>query len=185
GAFGPNFASIDYDGGGASAMLANGDAAMFLMGSWDLSQQQENHPDFASGDLGYVPFPTVEGGEGEEGAVVGNPSNYFSINNDSLNPDAAVDFLVETVTSDEYVTGLIDAGQVPAVEGIEDQLADSEYADFAVFTHGMVSDAPGFTQSWDQAIPPAAAEALLTNLQLLFLGETTPEDFAEDMESFL
>lgn len=186
GAFGPNFASIDYDGGGASAMLANGDAAMFLMGSWDLSQQQENAPEFASGgDLGYVPFPVVEGGDGEEGAVVGNPSNYFSINNDSLNHDAAVDFLVETVTSDEYVNGLIDAGQVPAVEGIEDQLADSDYADFAVFTHGMVSEAPSFTQSWDQAIPPAAAEALLTNLQLLFLGETTPEDFAADMESYL
>ncbi|MBR8740645.1 ABC transporter substrate-binding protein [Nocardiopsis sp. MG754419] len=186
GAFGTNFASVDYDGGGASALLANGDAAMFLMGSWDLAQQQENAPEFATGgDLGYVPFPTVEGGAGAEGAVVGNPSNYFSVNDDGRDPDTAVDFLVETLTSDAYVTHLIEAGQVPAVEGIEDQLADSEYADFAVFTHGMVSEAPSFTQSWDQALPPAAAESLLTNLQLLFLGDITPEEFAADMESHL
>lgn len=186
GAFGDDFASLDYDNGSASAMLAHRESAMFLMGSWDVSRHKQDNPEFlASGDLGYTAFPVVEGGEGEPGAVVGNPSNYFSVNASSPRADAAIDFLMETVTSDEYVDGLIAAGQVPAIRGIEDRLQESEHADFAVFTHEMVSEAPSFTQSWDQAIPSTSAQVLLTNLQLLFLGEISPEDFAHDMESFL
>ncbi|WP_159945045.1 MULTISPECIES: ABC transporter substrate-binding protein [unclassified Nocardiopsis] len=186
GAFGTDFGSLDYDSGSASALLASGEAAMFLMGSWDISRQQSSDPGFLeSGDLGYTAFPLVEGGEGDPAAVVGNPSNYFSVNADSPRADAAIDFLVETVASDDYVDGLIGAGQVPAVQGIEDRLRESEHADFATFTHELVSEAPSFTQSWDQALSPDAAQALLTNLQLLFLGEISPEDFALDMEGRL
>ncbi|MEE2035815.1 extracellular solute-binding protein [Nocardiopsis sp. CT-R113] len=186
GAFGTNFSSIDYDNGSASALLATGESAMFLMGTWDIARQQQDSPDFmASGDLGYTAFPAVEGGEGEPGAIVGNPSNYFSVNADSPHTEAAVDFLVETFASDEYVDGLIEAGQVPAVVGVEDRLRESEHADFATFTHQLVSEAPSFTQSWDQALSPSASQALLTNLQLLFLGDITPEEFSQDMEQYL
>ncbi|MFD6951324.1 sugar-binding protein [Nocardiopsis sp. TSRI0078] len=186
GAFGTDFASLDYDNGSASAMLAAGESAMFLMGSWDISRHKNSNPGFLEkGDLGYTAFPVVEGGEGEPGAVVGNPSNYFSVNANSPHPDEAIDFIVETVASDEYVDGLIEAGQVPAVRGIEDRLRASEHAEFATFTHDLVSEAPSFTQSWDQAMSSATAQALLTNLQLLFLGDIAPEEFAQDMESFL
>ncbi|WP_431867616.1 extracellular solute-binding protein [Nocardiopsis eucommiae] len=183
GAFGTNFTSIDYDNGSASTLLATGESAMFLMGSWDLAQQMDANPEFVeNGDLGFTSFPAVEGGAGDPDAIVGNPSNYFSVNSDSEHADAATDFLVETMASEEYVAELIREGQVPAVEGIEDQLQESDHAEFATFTHALVSEAPTFTQSWDQALPPAAAEAMLTNLQLLFIGDVTPEEFAEDME---
>ncbi|GHD28780.1 sugar ABC transporter substrate-binding protein [Nocardiopsis kunsanensis] len=183
GAFGPNFSSIDYDNGSASALLATGESAMFLMGSWDLAQQMENNPEFVENDeLGYTSFPVLEEGAGEPNAIVGNPSNFFSINETSTHTDAAVDFLVETMASDEYVDELIDAGQVPAVEGIEEELQQSDHAAFAAFTHQLVSQAPTFTQSWDQALPPAEAEAMLTNLQLVFLEDLTPEEFAQEME---
>ncbi|GAA1077133.1 ABC transporter substrate-binding protein [Nocardiopsis metallicus] len=183
GAFGNNFTSVDYDNGSASALLANGDSAMFLMGSWEISRQLEDSPQFVENDeLGFTSFPVVEGGAGEPNAIVGNPSNYFSVNSDSQHTDAAIDFLVETLASDEYVSDLIDVGQVPPIEGIEDQLQESDHAEFATFTHGLVSDAPTFTQSWDQALDPAAAEAMLTNLQLVFLGDLTPEEFGAAME---
>ena len=183
GAFGNNFTSIDYDNGSASALLANGDSAMFLMGSWDISRQMEDSPQFVENDeLGFTSFPVVEGGAGEPDAIVGNPSNYFSINSDSERTEAAVDFLVETLASDEYVSDLIDVGQVPPIEGIEDQLPESDHAEFATFTHGLVSDAPTFAQSWDQALDPAVAEAMLTNLQLIFIGDITPEEFGQAME---
>ncbi len=183
GAFGNNFTSVDYDNGSASALLANGDAAMLLMGSWEISGQLEDNPEFIeSGGLGFTSFPVVEGGAGEPDAIVGNPSNYFSVNSDSEHTDAAVDFLVETLTSDEYVDGLIDLGQVPPIEGIEDKLQESDHAEFATFTHGLVSEAPTFTQSWDQALDPAVAETMLTNLQLIFIGDITPEEFGEAME---
>ncbi|WP_344976879.1 ABC transporter substrate-binding protein [Salinactinospora qingdaonensis] len=183
GAFGSNFSSIDYDNGSASSLLASGKAAMMLMGTWELGTQTDRNPEFVeSGNFAYTDFPTMEDGEGEPNAIVGNPSNYFSINSDTENEEAAVDFLTNTVTSDQYVEGLIEAGQVPAVEGIEDQFSSSDTPEFSEFTYNLVSDAPSFTQSWDQAVDPATAEAMLTNLQQVFLGDTTPEEFGEAME---
>ena len=183
GAFGTNFSSVDYDNGSASALLATGEAGFFLMGTWNLAQHQDDNPEFLENDeLGYTSFPVVADGDGEPSAIVGNPSNFFSVNDAASDKDEAVDFLMETLISDEYVHGLIDAGSVPPVEGVEDQLEDTEHADFAIYTHELVSEASTFTQSWDQAISPEAAETMLTNLQLLFLGDVTPEEFADNMD---
>ncbi len=184
GAFGDNFSSLTSDNGSASTVLASGKGAMYLMGTWELSNQIENNPDFvANGDLGFAAFPALEDGEGDPAAIVGNPSNYFSVNSDSPNTEEAINFLVESMASDAYVEDLIEIGHVPAVAGIEDKLAETEHAEFTTFTYQLVSDAPTFTQSWDQAIPPSAAETMLTNLQLVFLGDMTPEEFAEAMEA--
>ncbi|EOR71267.1 sugar-binding lipoprotein [Thermobifida fusca TM51] len=184
GAFGDNFSSLTSDNGSASTVLASGKGAMYLMGTWEISNQQEHNPDFlADGNLGFIAFPALEDGKGDPAAIVGNPSNYFSVNSDSDNVDEAIDFLVETMASDAYVEDLIEIGHVPAVAGIEDKLAETEHSEFTTFTYQLVAEAPSFTQSWDQAIPPAAAETMLTNLQLVFLGDMTPEEFAEAMEA--
>lgn len=44
-------------------------------------------------------------------------------------------------------------------------------------------DAPTFQLSWDQAIDPSQEQALLENLELVFLGQLTPEEFAENMNA--
>ena len=43
--------------------------------------------------------------------------------------------------------------------------------------------APNFQQSWDQALSPAQAEALLNNIDQLFLLKITPEQFATAMNA--
>jgi hypothetical protein len=80
------------------------------------------------------------------------------------------------------VTDLVEAGQVPAVRDVEDQLSSSQNADFAIFTYELVGAAPAFTQSWDQALTPSVSAELLTNLQKLFLSDITPEEFVSAME---
>lgn len=183
GAFGSRFASINYDNTGASKLLATGKAAMFLMGSWEYASQASNNPDFVgAGHLGWVPFPVVTGGEGDPQNVVGNPSNYFSVTSKSSHRDAAVNFVIEMTTSPEYIAALIEAGQVPALVGVEDQLAGGANADFARFTYRLVADAKNFTQSWDQALSPSVGSELLTNLQKLFLSDISPQQFVEVME---
>lgn len=184
GAFGDNFSSLTADNASASTLLASGKGAMYLMGTWELSTQIENNPEFVeSGNLGFFAFPALEDGAGDPNAIVGNPSNYFSVNSDSEHAEEATDLLVDTLASDAYVEDLIEIGHVPAVAGIEDQLAETEHAEFTTFTYELVAEAPTFTQSWDQAIDPSAAETMLTNLQLVFLGDMTPEEFAEAMEA--
>ncbi|GAA3390967.1 extracellular solute-binding protein [Cryptosporangium minutisporangium] len=181
GAFGTNFASINYDNAGASKLLATGKAAMFLMGTWEYPNQLTNNPAFAKKDLGWFPFPTVPGGVGEPGNLVGNPSNYFSVASGSKNKDAAIDYLTTTVASDAYIDDLIKSGAVPATKGADAKLAGKPNAEFNTDVYKMVSTAPAFAQSWDQAVSPDVAKRLLSNLQKLFLQQMTAQAFADDM----
>jgi xylobiose transport system substrate-binding protein len=156
---------------------------MFLMGSWEYAAQASNNPRFVSrGQLGWVPFPTVSDGVGDPKNVIGNPNNYFSVTTQSAHRDAAVNLVVGMTTSKQYIAELIQAGQVPAVKGVENQLASSRNAEFATFTYRLVADTPSFTQSWDQALSPSVAGELLTNLQKLFLSDISPERFVSLME---
>ncbi|WP_237090088.1 hypothetical protein [Nesterenkonia sp. PF2B19] len=47
----------------------------------------------------------------------------------------------------------------------------------------MVRDAPSFQLSWDQAVDPSQEQPLLENLESVFLGQITPEEFAENMNA--
>lgn len=183
GAFGTNYASVGYDVGGASTIFAQGKAAMHLMGSWEYATQLEQNPDYVKENrMGWVAFPAVPGGKGDPKNVVGNPSNFMSVSTASKKKEAAVRFLKETLTSDAYVRGMVGVGEVPPVKGVEPQLRNGPAPDYTTFIYGLVSQAPAFTQSWDQALPPNVAEAMLTNLSKLFLKDMTPEQFADAMD---
>ena len=87
--------------------------------------------------------------------------------------------------SSEYTQAMIDSGAVPAINGIEDKLEASEDKDFVTFVYGLAQDAPSFQLSWDQALSPAQGDAMLANLDQIFIGEITPEQFAENMNATL
>lgn len=175
GAFGKNFGSVNYGPGGTSTLLNKGKAAMVLMGSWEYATQQSEAPDFAKNDLGYVPFPSVEGGKGDAANVVGNPSNYISVTTAAAQ-DTAADFL-KTTYSDAYVQGLIEKGEVPVTTNAEKLLAQAPDPAYAKFQYDLVQKAPSFTQSWDQALGLTLGTPLLTEIQKLFNGQSSPEQF--------
>jgi xylobiose transport system substrate-binding protein len=182
GAFGKDFASVNYDTTGASRRLATGKAAMHLMGSWEYANLSADNASFIkNGGLGWVAFPSVPGGAGNPKGVVGNPSNYFAVRAKSPVVDAATRFVVDTFANDGYINDLIDSGQVPAVQGIEGKLSGKN-SGFAQFTYNLVKNSPTFTQSWDQALSPAVGAALNENLRKLFQGEISPTQFAAAMQ---
>jgi xylobiose transport system substrate-binding protein len=183
GAFGTNFNSVNYVNDGASLLFAKGKAAMHLMGTWEVSNQVDRHKQFATNDLSFAPFPSVAGGKGDPLAVVGNPTNYFSVNAKSGDKDGAIAFLKKEMSSAMYVDALIKTGDVPAVTGIESKLAASPTPDFSKYVYQLVQKAPNFTLSWDQALLPKYKTPLLSNLQNIFLGKSTPEKFVSAMES--
>ncbi|MFP5072048.1 extracellular solute-binding protein [Pseudonocardia nantongensis] len=185
GAFGTNFTAVDYDNQASQALLTSGRAGIELMGSWQVTSLNDNFPDFLEQDkLGWAPFPAVEGGAGDPRNVIGNPSNYYSVSAGSADPAAATDFLMTQMTSPDYVQGMLEKGQVPALNGIEDQVRGTgPFAAFNTFTYDQTLAAPTFVQSWDQALPAAEAQTMLTNLSKVFTKELTPEQFAEAMDS--
>lgn len=182
GAFGSNFGSVNYDNTGAGKLFATGKAAMHLMGTWEYASQRSNNPDFAKTNLGWTVFPSVSGGVGDPKNVVGPPSNFYSIASSSKYKEAAARFLMSTLTSDSYVTGLVKAGAVPAVKGADTKMAGTESVEFTTFVFTVVAAAPSFTPAWDQALSPEAGTAVNTNLQKLFLSQITPKEFVDVVE---
>ncbi|WP_433191092.1 ABC transporter substrate-binding protein [Actinoallomurus sp. CA-150999] len=175
GAFGTKFGSVGYGAGGTSTLLAKGKAAMVLMGSWEYATQQSTDPTFAKQGLGYVPFPTVEGGKGDPADVVGNPTNYISVTT-AATRQTAKDFL-PTTYSDSYVQGLVQKGEVPVTVNAGQMLAKAPDPAYARFQYDLVRKAPYFTQSWDQALGLTLGTPLITEIQKLFNGQDTPERF--------
>ncbi|GIG27000.1 ABC transporter substrate-binding protein [Cellulomonas denverensis] len=188
GAFGDSFGSVNADQAGDTALLQTGQAAFLLQGTWVQPGFLKSAPEFAaSGDLGYTTFPAVEGGVGDPANIVGNPSNFWSISADASAEAQATasDFLANRTLDDAAVDELLALNLVPPVLGIEDTIAEQDDAEYLSFVYEMVSDAPNFQLSWDQALPAAQAQALLENLSQLFLGQIDPEQFSAAMDATL
>ncbi|MFD9604139.1 extracellular solute-binding protein [Streptomyces sp. NPDC059970] len=182
GAFGKNFNSVDYGNGGAPTLLNKGKAAMHLMGSWEYSTQLGKAPEFAKKDLGWTAFPTVAGGVGDAADVVGNPTNYWSINARTKHKDAAIAFL-KVMASEKYAKALVDNGEIPTTSNAASMFSTSPNPQFANDQYSLVQKAPSFTLSWDQALESQYATPLLTEISKLFAGKSTPEQFVAAMKA--
>jgi raffinose/stachyose/melibiose transport system substrate-binding protein len=186
GAFGTKYGSVVADAGADVALVHTGKAGMLLQGAWVYGSFLTDAPDFvSSGDLGYADFPAVTGGKGDPADIVGNPANFWSVsaNASKTQQQAAIDYLNDALFDASYVDTLVETGNVPVTNDAADKIASSDQADFLTFAYDMVTGAPSFQLSWDQALSAAQAQALLTNLSQVFLGDQTPEEFASAMGS--
>jgi len=182
GVFGTNFPAVEWEGGAVQQVFSSGQAAMHLMGSWEYTTQLGSAPEFAQKDLAWGPFPVIEDGAGAPGAVVGNPTNFFSVTKESKNKDAAIAYLKQEMASEAYVDGLIAIGDVPAVADITGRLAAAENPDFAAFVYDLVAKAPSFQLSWDQAVERELASPMLDSIAQVFLGELDAAGFVKANE---
>lgn len=186
GAFGDAFGSVMADQQADTALVANGNAAMVLQGAWAFPNMLGSSPEFVEGGhLGWFAFPTVEGGVGDPANLVGNPSDFLSISSSSSPEEIAIaeDYIANDVLNEERINYLLSIGAIPPVEGIRDQIEGLPNDDFLLWKYDLITDAPHFQLSWDQALDGARAQALLDNLSLLFLKQTTPEQFATTMDA--
>ncbi|HEY7419152.1 MAG TPA: extracellular solute-binding protein [Ktedonobacteraceae bacterium] len=182
GAFGSTFSSVSADTNADAALLYTGKAAMMLQGTWNFPVFQTNSPSFIQGDkLGWFSFPTVEGGTGNADNLVGGPCNYYSISSASKSPQAAITYLKDAVLNPTAVSKWISLGDVPVVNGISQQLSSAPNSAWLEYVYQSVQKAPDFQLSWDQALGPTPANAVLTNLSQLFLNKITPQQFADNM----
>lgn len=186
GGFDETFTSVTADQNEDARLLADGEAAMLLQGSWVYATIHEDFPDFAeSGDFGFAEFPVLEDGAGDPSNIVGNPANFWSVSADASEEDqaTAISYLTEHLYNEETVEAMLEQGSLPPLEGIEDQIAASEDADFLEFANELVSGANHFQLSWDQAVSPEQAQPLMENLEYILMGSITPEEFAENMNA--
>ncbi len=187
GGFVDGYSSIDANQGAAEALVYSGKAAMELMGAWAYSGSYLNGaPDFLEqGKLGWTTFPSVQGGKGDPKNVTGNLSSYFQISagaSDAAKANAT-DWLMHGVFDETYVSELVDTGAVPPISGVDSAIASSSAPEWNQFVYQTAEAAGNFQLSWDQALDAAQAEALLTNLEQVFLLQITPEQFSKNMDA--
>ena len=182
--FADGFSSVTTDSSADAALLSTGKAAMLLQGTWVNNTFREQSAEFAKTSLGSTTFPAVDGGTGDVANIVGNPTSYFAVSADA-SPEqrkAAVDYLKNGLWDQKFTDRLIQANQVPPRAGIETAITKAPDAAFGRLVYGLISDAPAFTMSWDQALSPQQAQALLTNLDRLFTLSITPAEFSAELE---
>jgi xylobiose transport system substrate-binding protein len=122
------------------------------------------------------------GAVGNIADVVGNPSNYWSINADTRHRDAAIAF-VKTMASQDYAEALVQNGDVPTTALAGVMLTESPNPDFSNFQFVTVQKAPSFTLSWDQALPSDQAKGMLAAINQLFAGKLSPTQFVAKLKA--
>ncbi|MFJ2556984.1 MULTISPECIES: ABC transporter substrate-binding protein [unclassified Streptomyces] len=182
GAFGTNYDSVKFTDGGSPALVGTGKAAFELMGSWVYSTQQDTNPDFAKKDLGYTSFPTVTGGKGDPADIVGNTNNFYSVLKKTEHADAIAEFL-KLMYSDEFVKAQLAIGNLPTTTNTEKFLDSADNPAYLKYQFDLVSKAPSFQLSWNQAYPPAADAPMMQAVQQFFNGSMDADGFIKAMQA--
>ena len=162
----------------AELLFGNSEAAIELMGHWaptNISNDQEDPIAFRA-DLGWFPFPVVEGGAGDPSDVLGG-GNGFGLGKDA--PDAAVEF-VRYLTSVEVQSAWAAAGWAvpPTVTAANAAVTDENLAPVIE----ALGNAKYFQLYYDQFLPPAVGGVVNDEVQGIFAGTQTPEGVAEAIE---
>lgn len=186
GAFQKGYDSLKFSGGGSDALVYSGRAAIQLMGDWDISQVLGLDKSFVtSGSLGLAPFPSVAGGQGNPSDLAGNTASYVAIASHATAKQKSIAeaFLQDTLPTTSYAKSSVGAGEVPVIKGASGFFSGQQLASYDQTIYSSVGQAPSFQYSWDQALSPAEATTLLTNLAQVFELSQSPQQFASTMDS--
>jgi raffinose/stachyose/melibiose transport system substrate-binding protein len=157
--------------------MGNGEAAMELMGQWAPGAHAGNSEsgEGLGENLGWFPFPVIEGGAGNPDDVLGG-GNGIAVGANA--PDEAVEFL-RFLTSVENQRAGAEIFMVPTVAGAEDVLADNLIMTQIIEAR---NNAPYFQLYYDQFLPPAVGEAVNDAVETLFAGTATAAEAAAAIE---
>jgi raffinose/stachyose/melibiose transport system substrate-binding protein len=156
---------------GQAAVMGNSKAAMELMGQWAPTVQSDVGKGLGE-DLGFFPFPAVEGGKGNIADAFGGGGGYAVGANA---PAAAVDFLKFLSTADIHRQTVETGAVLPVLKGEESAVKDPNLAVVAK----QLGAASGFQLYLDQAYPPPVGQEVNDSVAALIAGQKTPEQVAD------
>ena len=184
GAFGDSYQSLTADDRKDTALITTGQAGFELMGSWVYSDLISISKDFTAKDLGYAPLPTVKDGRGDPNDLTGNLSSYWQLSSKASKEQKKtfVDFIKTKNYSDTMVDAMLKQGQVPPVKNIESKIkAADDGSGYYPWLYQAVKKAPNYQLSWDVALPSEQGQAILNNLEQVFLNTMSPDQFVSAM----
>ncbi|MEU4227114.1 extracellular solute-binding protein [Nonomuraea sp. NPDC026600] len=156
---------------GQAATMSNGKAAMELMGQWAPAVQASSGKGLG-GDLGFFPFPTVEGGKGTITEAFGGGGG-IAVGADA--PPEAVEFVKFMTEKGNHAKVVESGGVLPVLKGEESAVKD---ANLKVVAESLAS-ATGFQLYLDQAYPPAVGQEVNDSVAQLIGGTKTPQQVVD------
>ncbi|MEU0220351.1 extracellular solute-binding protein [Streptomyces sp. NPDC006265] len=158
---------------GQAATVGNGKAAMELMGQWAPTVQADAGKGLGK-DLGFFPFPAVEGGKGAITEVFGGGGGH-ALRRGA--PQEAADFL-EFFASEATDLELVKkTGVLPVVPAAESAIADPNIK----AVQAQLKAATGFQLYLDQAYAPAVGQEVNDSVAALIAGSKSPGQVAQSI----
>ncbi len=168
--------SAQQGAGSSAGLIANHQAGMELMGAWNPGVIGSLTPDQQPlADLGWFPFPEIDGGDGEPGSMMGGVDGY-SCAVDA--PDACVDFLNYLGTSDVQ-TAYYRAFNAPPVNTVAQEAVTEPYLQAILEAYNT---APYATQWLDTVYGQNVGNALNVAVVDLLAGNSSAEDLVKAVQ---
>ena len=178
GYFGQGVGSIDYDT--SFSTFLSGDAAMFYMGSWALTNfADETQNEIGSQNIGFMPFPAVAGGAGSIDQVPANVGLSLAVSQPLYGDEAGA--WLGCIADNYGSTALQEQGSISGFKASADVPVDE--------LTKSVQDTIASTQTsvlWFEALFNAKATTdSQTNASQLVTGAMSPADFMSLLQSDL
>jgi raffinose/stachyose/melibiose transport system substrate-binding protein len=158
---------------GQAAAVGNGKAAMELMGQWAPSVQADSGKGLGD-DLGFFPFPAVEGGKGALTEVFGGGGGH-ALRRGA--PQAAVDFLKFFASEATDLELVKKTSVLPVLPNAEKAMTDPNLK----LVQAQLKAATGFQLYLDQAYAPAVGQEVNDSVAALIAGSKSPEQVAQSI----
>ncbi|MEU6551861.1 extracellular solute-binding protein [Streptomyces sp. NPDC046915] len=158
---------------GQAAAVGNGKAAMELMGQWAPVVEADAGKGLGS-NLGFFPFPAVEGGKGAITEVFGGGGGH-ALRKGA--PQAAVDFLKFFASETTDLELVKKTNTLPVVPGAEKALSDPN----TEAVQAQLKGATGFQLYLDQAYAPAVGQEVNDSVSALIAGSKSPEQVTQSI----
>jgi raffinose/stachyose/melibiose transport system substrate-binding protein len=177
GCFPDDAVAISYEDG--NSLFFNGEALLHLTGSWLAGEIEEAMPDT---EIGFVPFPEIEGGQGR--VWISGVGSAWYITSTTANPDAAaalLDYLISQEVSERWVE--VSRTFVPFEMDLEN-VEIGPLNKLIIETLQTAGDeGVQFGYNVDVMAPPAFNEMMTNGFQAILTGGKTAEEQAADLQA--
>jgi raffinose/stachyose/melibiose transport system substrate-binding protein len=165
-------------GAGSSAgMVANGKAAMELQGDWEPGTMAALTSDKQlNAKLGWFPFPSVAGGQGDPGVTLGGGDGFSC----TTKATSACTAFLKHLLSDDVQKRLVSSGaaSLPANPAAASAIKNATVKDVLDYSH----KAPYIQTYFDIALPTAQGQSLDDGIANFFAGKSDAEGISKSVK---
>ena len=162
-----------------NSLFINGEALLSTTGSWQIAEWEEQMPDY---EVGFVPFPEIEGGQGR--VWISGVGSAWYISAASQHPDEAAAF-IDYLFSQEAVEKWITNSRyfVPVEVDMSNIEMGPLNAQVIETLQSAGDEGVQFGYNVDVLAPPEFNEAMSSGFQAILVGDKTPEQQAADLQA--